>query len=78
MAESDGQSNDELRLRRCNDAVLTLQLVAVSDSGLTPVSLNDFLFELNRPPDAVFEVQTPTSDGQINVRVVIELAAVGI
>lgn len=47
------------------------------DDGLTPIALNDFLFEVNRPPGTVFEAQSSASDGQMNVRMLIELAAVG-
>lgn len=46
------------------------------DDGLTPIALNDFIFEVNRPPDAVFEAQPSANDGQMNVRMLIELGLV--
>jgi hypothetical protein len=42
-----------------------------------PIALNDFLIDVNLPPDAVFEAQTSARGGLMNVRVPIELATLG-
>lgn len=53
------------------------RLFSEVDFPAPPIALDDFLFEVSRPPNVVFEAQTSVSDGQMNVRMLIELAAVG-
>lgn len=48
------------------------------DDGLTPVNFDNLLFEVNRPPDAVFKAQTAACHGQMNMRVPVKLATVGV
>lgn len=57
------------------------QRIAVTqqpDDGPPPDFLHRLFFEEQRTPDAMFNVEPAAGDGDVNVRVLIQLAAVGV
>lgn len=57
------------------------QVIAVAqqtDNGAAPDFLHGLLLKEDVPPDAMFYIQAATGDGEVNVRMLVELSAVGV
>lgn len=57
------------------------QIIAVAqqaDDCTTPDLLDGVLLKEDIAPDAVFHVESTASDGQVNVRMLVELASIGV
>ncbi len=49
-----------------------------ADNSASPDELHGFLFEEKAPPDVMLNVETAPRDGDVDMRVLIELAAIGV
>ena len=49
-----------------------------ADNGTAPYGFNLLFFEKQIAPDCVFDIETAAGDGNVDVRVLIELASVGV
>lgn len=48
------------------------------DDGLTPVCLDDLLFEVNRPSDTMLKIYPAAGHGQMNMWVPVKLSTIGV